>query len=104
VVVLASEANPLPSIALAECLATADVPGGVVNILTGHKEELVPIVASHGDVDAIDITGVAEDAIADAEIAAAGNIKRVVRAEGSPSPTEAIAFMEFKTVWHPKGT
>jgi acyl-CoA reductase-like NAD-dependent aldehyde dehydrogenase len=104
VVVLASEAHPLPSIALAECLATADVPGGVVNILTGHKEELVPIVASHGDVDAIDITGVADDAIADAEIAAAGNIKRVVRAEGSPSPTEAIAFMEFKTVWHPKGT
>lgn len=104
VVVLASEEHPLPSIALAECLATADVPGGVVNILTGHKDELVPILASHGDVDAIDITGVAESATAETEIAAAGNIKRVVRAEGSPSPTEAIAFMEFKTVWHPKGT
>mgnify|MGYP000153172894 CR=1 FL=1 len=103
-VVLASEAHPLPSIALAECLATADVPGGVVNILTGHKDELVPILASHGDVDAIDITGVEDSAIADTEIAAAGNIKRVIRAEGSPSPTEAIAFMEFKTVWHPKGT
>jgi acyl-CoA reductase-like NAD-dependent aldehyde dehydrogenase len=104
VVVLASEAHPLPSIALAECLATADVPGGVVNILTGHKDELVPVLASHGDVDAIDITGVSDDAIAEAEIAAAGNIKRVIRAEGTPSPTEAIAFMEFKTVWHPKGT
>lgn len=104
VVVLASEAHPLPAIALAECLATADVPGGVVNILTGHKDELVPILASHGDVDAIDITGVAASAVADTEIAAAGNIKRVLRSEGAPSPTEAIAFMEFKTVWHPKGT
>ncbi len=102
-VAVASEPHPLPSIALAECLATADVPPGVVNILTGHSSELVPVLAAHGDVDAIDVTGVAERDLADVERAAANNVKRIVRAGEQRSPYEVTAFMEMKTVWHPKG-
>ena len=102
-VVIASEAHPLPSIALAECLATADVPGGVVNILTGHRAELLPVLASHGDVDALDVTGVAEASRIEIEAAAAGNVKRVIRMQALTSPYEATKFMEMKTVWHPKG-
>ncbi len=103
-VVVASEIHPLPAIALAECLATADVPAGVVNILTGLHAELVPVLAAHGDVDAIDVTGVRADALEEIEEAAAVNVKRVVRQTGPRSPYEATAFMEMKTVWHPKGT
>lgn len=103
-IALASERYPLVAITLAECLATADVPKGVVNILTGHKWELVPVLASHGDVDALDVTGVEGDLVAEAETAAAGNVKRVVRQSSVRSPNEATAFMDFKTVWHPKGT
>ena len=102
VVVLASEAHPLPAIELAECLSTSDVPGGVANFLTGLSRELVPVLASHGDVDALDVTGVGEELREDTETAAAGNVKRIIRA-GSPSPYEVTAFMEMKTVWHPKG-
>jgi hypothetical protein len=95
---------PLPAIALAECLATADIPAGVVNILTGRVEELVPWLASHGDVDAIDVTGVPSKLLTDAERDASDNVKRVVRPrdEGS-SPYEVTALLEMKTVWHPKG-
>lgn len=103
VVVVASGSMPLSAITLAECVATADVPKGVLNILTGHRSELVPVLAAHGDVDAIDLTGVDADLAKDAEIAAADNVKRVVRSSGAPSPYEATAFMEMKTVWHPKG-
>lgn len=103
-VVLASEAHPLPSILLAECLATADVPGGVVNILTGHRDELLSFLASHGDVDALDVTGVAKASLLEVEIAAAGNVKRVAKMKSLCSPYEATAFTEMKTVWHPKGT
>jgi acyl-CoA reductase-like NAD-dependent aldehyde dehydrogenase len=103
VVLIASEAHPLPSIALAECMATADVPGGVVNILTGRKDEIVPVLASHLDVDALDVTGVADGMRADIERAAAENVKRVIHPGPEPSPYEATAFMEMKTVWHPKG-
>jgi acyl-CoA reductase-like NAD-dependent aldehyde dehydrogenase len=102
VVALASEQHPFPSIALAECLATADVPGGVVNIVTGHGWELVPILASHMDVDAIDVGGVSPELLEEAERAAAGNVKRVIHPK-SASPYEVTAFMETKTVWHPKG-
>ncbi len=102
-IVLASERFPLPAIALAECLATADVPGGVVNILTGLKDELVPVLASHLDVDAIDITGVAGDRRAEVEEAAAENVKRVITATDVRGPHEVSAFMDLKTVWHPKG-
>jgi acyl-CoA reductase-like NAD-dependent aldehyde dehydrogenase len=102
-VVLASEGLPLSAITLAECAATADVPKGVLNILSGLRSELVPVLASHGDVDAIDLTGVEPELAKEAEIAAADNVKRVVRSDGAPSPYEATAFMEMKTVWHPKG-
>ncbi|MGH2748096.1 MAG: aldehyde dehydrogenase family protein [Actinomycetota bacterium] len=102
-VVLASEPHPLVAVALAECLATSDVPPGVVNILTGHKSELVPWLASHLDVDALDVTGVDEADLEDIERSAADNVKRVVRGDGARSPYEVTAFMEMKTVWHPKG-
>jgi acyl-CoA reductase-like NAD-dependent aldehyde dehydrogenase len=103
VVALASERCPLPAVALAECLATADLPAGVVNLLTGFTRELVPVLASHLDVDALDVTGLDSSELADVERAAAGNVKRIVRAEPSPSPYEVTALMEMKTVWHPKG-
>ena len=103
VVAVASEAHPLPAIALSECLATSDVPKGVVNILTGSTSELAPWLASHGDVDALDVTGVTPDEVADAERAAADNVKRIIKGSGARSPYEATAFMEMKTVWHPKG-
>jgi acyl-CoA reductase-like NAD-dependent aldehyde dehydrogenase len=104
VVALASEAHPLVSLPLAECLATADVPAGVVNLLTGRGEELVPVLSSHGDVDALDVGGVAPRDLEAVETAAARNVKRIVRPQGpGPSPYEASAFMELKTVWHPKG-
>ena len=103
-VAVASERHPLPAIALAECLATSDVPSGVVNIVTGLVAELVPAVASHLDVDAVDVTGVGPDALQDVETAAAENVKRIVRAGAVRSPYEVTAFQEMKTVWHPKGT
>jgi acyl-CoA reductase-like NAD-dependent aldehyde dehydrogenase len=103
VVALASQEHPLPAIELAECLATADVPGGVVNILTGLKSELVPVVASHLDVDAIDVSGVDPGQREEVERAGAGNVKRIIRAADRPSPYEVTAFMDYKTVWHPKG-
>jgi len=103
VIALASEPHPLPAITMAECMATSDVPKGVVNLLTGHTGELTPWLAGHGDVDALDITGVPLDLRADAERAGADNVKRIVKSNGTRSPYEATAFMEMKTVWHPKG-
>jgi acyl-CoA reductase-like NAD-dependent aldehyde dehydrogenase len=103
VVALASEAHPLVAIELAEVLATSDVPGGVVNILTGHHSELSPILAGHMDVNAIDLTGADGDG-PELERLAAENVKRVVRgAVTGQSPWEAAAFLELKTVWHPLG-
>ena len=109
-VVIASERSPLPAVSLAEVLATSDVPGGVVNILTGRTGELVPWLASHMDVNGLDVTGVPAELLADAERAAAENVKRVHRApdadpfvEAAQSPYEITAFTEFKTVWHPMG-
>ncbi len=109
-VVIASEHAPLPAVSLGEVLATSDVPGGVVNILTGFTRELVPWLAGHMDVNAIDTTGVPEDLLADVEAQAAENVKRVTRANGADpfsaeaqSPYEITALMEFKTVWHPMG-
>ena len=103
VVTLASQAHPLPAIELAECMATADVPGGVVNILTGLKSELVPVLASHLDVDAIDVTGVDADDREEVERLGAGNVKRIIHESKAPTPYEVTAFMDYKTVWHPKG-
>ena len=102
VVVVASEAHPLAAIELAEAVATSDVPNGVVNVLTGIRDELAPVVAAHMDVNAIDVTGADGDAAA-LEVLAAENVKRVVRAREDRSPWEIAAFMELKTVWHPIG-
>jgi acyl-CoA reductase-like NAD-dependent aldehyde dehydrogenase len=103
-VVVATEKSPLAAIELAEVLATADVPGGVVNILTGFRDELAPVLAAHMDVNAIDLAGADGDA-AELERVAAGNVKRVVHGRADvQSPYEALSFLELKTVWHPVGT
>ncbi|MEX2653616.1 MAG: aldehyde dehydrogenase family protein [Acidimicrobiia bacterium] len=104
-VVIASDRSPVVAVTFAEALATSDVPAGVVNILTGHAAELTPWLASHMDVNALDLTGAPEDLVVAAEIAAADNVKRVVRSElvDAQSPLLIAAFTETKTVWHPKG-
>jgi acyl-CoA reductase-like NAD-dependent aldehyde dehydrogenase len=102
VVVVASERHPLAAIELAEAVATSDVPAGVVNVLTGLREELAPVLAAHMDVNAIDVTG-ADGDVAALEVLAAENVKRVVRAREDRSPWEIASFMELKTVWHPIG-
>ena len=104
VVALASESHPLAALTLAEVIATGDTPAGVVNILSGQRKELLPWLAAHMDVNAIDATGCDGDQVAAVEEAAAGNVKRVVRAEnGDLSPQAVTSLMEFKTVWHPIG-
>jgi len=104
VVAIASETRPLAAIELAEAIATSDVPGGVVNLLTGRRAELAPWLASHMDVNAIDVTG-ADGLVAELEAAAADNVKRVVHGTpDSQSLYEISAFLELKTVWHPIGT
>ena len=103
VVAVASETHPLAAIELAEVLATSDVPGGAVNILTGFREELAPWLAGHMDVNAIDVTGAA-GLTADIERLAADNVKRVVRGQADGQSAWQIAdFLELKTVWHPIG-
>jgi acyl-CoA reductase-like NAD-dependent aldehyde dehydrogenase len=103
VVVLASVGSPLPAVELAEVLATSDVPGGVVNLLTGHREELAPVLAGHMDVNALDLAG-PNGQLEELERLAADNVKRVVRGAGDrQSPWEIAAFLELKTVWHPIG-
>jgi acyl-CoA reductase-like NAD-dependent aldehyde dehydrogenase len=107
VVVVASEPAPLAAVTLTEVLATSDVPGGVVNVLTGQVAELAPVLAAHMDVNAIDLTGVpVADRAALARLAA-GNIKRVFAADddwaAAPGPARMLAFLEVKTVWHPIG-
>jgi acyl-CoA reductase-like NAD-dependent aldehyde dehydrogenase len=103
-VVVASEQHPLAAIELAEALATSDLPGGVANVLTGHRPELAPWLAGHMDVNALDVTG-ADGLGPELETLAAENVKRVVRgAADGQSPWEIAAFLELKTVWHPIGT
>ncbi len=116
-VVATSETRPLPAITLAEVLATSDVPGGVVNILTGLKAELAPAMAAHDDIDAIDAWGVPEALRREVELAAAENVKRVARRpkgvldarfdwlddRAAERPEWIAAFLEMKTVWHPIG-
>jgi acyl-CoA reductase-like NAD-dependent aldehyde dehydrogenase len=103
-VAIASQARPLAAIELAEALATSDVPGGVVNILTGHKTELAPWLAGHMDVNALDLTG-ADGSSAELEELAAENVKRLARgAADGQGLWDIAAFLELKTVWHPIGT
>ena len=107
-VVVASQDRPLPAISLAEVLATSDLPGGVVNVLTGSTAELAPVLAGHMDVNAIDLTGVPETDRAGLERLAADNVKRVFAAgqdwAAPPTTQRMLAFLETKTVWHPVGT
>jgi acyl-CoA reductase-like NAD-dependent aldehyde dehydrogenase len=103
VVAVASEEHPLAAVELAEALATSDVPGGAVNIVTGLRGELAPVLAAHMDVNALDVTG-ADGDLRELERAAAENVKRVVH--GSPDSQSAwdiASFLELKTVWHPIG-
>jgi acyl-CoA reductase-like NAD-dependent aldehyde dehydrogenase len=117
-VVLTSERRPLPAVTLSEALATSDVPGGVVNVITGRTAEVAPWLASHRDVNAIDLAGAADaDGVVwgDLERACADNLKRVVRPAGTgadavepdwsatPDLSRIKAYLETKTVWHPKG-
>jgi acyl-CoA reductase-like NAD-dependent aldehyde dehydrogenase len=102
-VVLASETAPLAAVELAEVLATSDVPGGVVNIITGYRDELAPVLAAHMDVNALDLAGGGGQA-GELERLAADNVKRVVHGNAdAQSPWEIASFLELKTVWHPIG-
>ena len=117
VVVLTSESRPLPAVTLSEVLATSDVPGGVVNVLTGMKRELVPWLAGHVDVDTIDVWGVPDAIRTETELTAADDIKRIARRpagvtdarfdwlddRASERPEWIAAYLEMKTVWHPIG-
>ncbi|MGW6447194.1 aldehyde dehydrogenase family protein [Lentzea sp. NPDC055074] len=108
-VVITSQDRPLPAITLSEVLATSDVPGGVVNIITGRTAEIAPWLASHGDVNALDLTGAPESIRADLERSAAGTVKRVLRNKtgedftAMPDMSRLRAYLETKTVWHPMG-
>jgi acyl-CoA reductase-like NAD-dependent aldehyde dehydrogenase len=108
-IVIASENSPLPALSLGEVLATSDLPGGVVNILSGKTAEIAAPLAAHQDVNAIDLAG-ADDVLAkELEIAAADNLKRVLRPQPvdyneTPGIDRLTAFLETKTVWHPTGS
>ena len=110
VIVIASMATPIPAITLSECLATSDVIAGNINILTGDPAEIMPSLASHGDVNALDLTGITDPELEKAlQIEAAGTVKRVRSApvnpdwQATPSLSRLRAFTEVKTVWHPMG-
>ncbi|MFE5395077.1 aldehyde dehydrogenase family protein [Streptomyces sp. NPDC056568] len=110
-VVIASEKAPLPALSLGEVLATSDLPGGVVNVLSGRTAELAAPLAAHQDVNAIDLAGADEALAKELEIAAADNLKRVLRPQpvdgadwsATPGTDRMTAFLETKTVWHPTG-
>ncbi|GLZ39262.1 aldehyde dehydrogenase family protein [Actinokineospora sp. NBRC 105648] len=109
-VVVTSQERPLPAITLSEVLATSDVPGGVVNLLTGHTAELAPWLASHADVNALDLGGAPAELRTDLERSAAGTVKRVLRNPAAepdwtnrPDISRLRAYVETKTVWHPMG-
>jgi acyl-CoA reductase-like NAD-dependent aldehyde dehydrogenase len=114
-VVVASESRPLPAVSLTEVLATSDVPGGVVNVVTGLRREVVPALAAHMDVNALDAFGVAPSEAVAVEESGVENVKRVIRpprgglerydwlADSAQSPYLIGQFIETKTVWHPIG-
>jgi acyl-CoA reductase-like NAD-dependent aldehyde dehydrogenase len=117
VVLIASETRPLPAVTLTEVLATSDVPGGVINVLTGFKYELIPVLAAHVDVDSIDVWGVPDEMRPETERLAAEDIKRISRRpagitdarfdwlddRASERPEWIASWLEMKTVWHPIG-
>ncbi|MFJ9759021.1 aldehyde dehydrogenase family protein [Streptomyces sp. NPDC101149] len=108
-VAIASEKSPLPALSLGEVLATSDLPGGVVNVLSGRTAEIAAPLAAHQDVNAIDLAGADEVLAKELEIAAADNLKRVLRPQpvdysATPGTERLTAFLETKTVWHPTGS
>ncbi len=111
VVALASGANPLPGAVLGEVCATSDVPGGVINLLTGVREELVPHFSSHRDIDALHAAGLTAEQAKVFREGAADNVKRVTVRDGvnwlddqaCNSPWWIEPFVEMKTIWHPSG-
>ncbi|PZT76295.1 MULTISPECIES: aldehyde dehydrogenase family protein [unclassified Streptomyces] len=115
VVVVASAKSPLPALSLGEVLATSDLPGGVVNVLSGRTAEIAAPLAAHQDVNGIDLTGADAALAKELEIAAADNLKRVSRPQvvegdgdgvdwtADPGTHRLTAFLETKTVWHPTG-
>ena len=107
-VVVTSERAPLPALSLAEVLATSDLPGGVVNLLSGRTAELGAPLAAHQDVNALDLAGADAELATELETAAADNLKRVLRPRAvdwtaDPGTDRLLAFLETKTVWHPMG-
>ncbi|MFJ1650752.1 aldehyde dehydrogenase family protein [Streptomyces sp. NPDC088337] len=108
-VVIASEKSPLPALSLGEVLATSDLPGGVVNVLSGRTAEIAAPLAAHQDVNAIDLAGADAELARELEVAAADNLKRVLRPQpvdyaATPGTDRMTAFLETKTVWHPTGS
>ncbi|WP_275463199.1 aldehyde dehydrogenase family protein [Streptomyces noursei] len=107
-VVVAAERAPLPALSLAEVLATSDLPGGVVNLLSGRTAELSAPLAAHQDVNALDLAGADAELATELETAAADNLKRVLRPRATdwtadPGTDRLLSFLETKTVWHPMG-
>ena len=102
-VLIASESYPLPAITLSEVLATSDVPGGVVNILTGKIAELAPWVGSHMEIDGVDVAGLSKKQEEELKLVGADNLKRIFRFSPTNQPERILSFMEQKTVWHPIG-
>jgi acyl-CoA reductase-like NAD-dependent aldehyde dehydrogenase len=102
-VLIASENFPLPAITLSEALATSDLPGGVVNILTGKSAELAPWVGSHMEIDGVDVAGLSKKQEEELKLVGADNLKRVFRFNTENHPERILSFMEQKTVWHPIG-
>ena len=102
-ILIASENFPLPAISLGEVIATSDLPGGVVNILTGKASELIPWVGSHMEIDGIDLTGVSKKQEEELRLAGVDNLKRIFRFSNTDHPERILSFMEQKTIWHPIG-
>ena len=108
-VVVAAEPDAYVAVTFGEVLATSDVPGGVVNLLTGSSAEIAPHLAAHADVNALDLTGADAELATELERAAAGHGQAGLPAEGTPDFAAAPgtarlrAFLEIKTVWHPTG-
>ena len=102
-ILIASESFPLPAITLGEVIATSDVPGGVVNILTGKASELLPWVGSHMEIDGVDVAGLNKKQEDEIKLVGADNLKRISRFAPGNHPERILSFMEHKTIWHPIG-
>ena len=102
-ILIASESYPLPAITLGEVIATSDVPGGVVNILTGKASELLPWIGSHMEIDGVDVAGLNKKQEDEIKLVGADNLKRISRFAPANHPERILSFMEHKTIWHPIG-